>query len=193
MARYPVDDIRVMSPYGERTVTQKIEKTLTTTSQGHWGIDLGGTYATPVKAPEDGTVVNVFSSPLPNRDDNTTLDDQGWTGYGPGGVEIHGASGMYHLIAHVDPMVTLGQQVSEGDQVGVMVSHVGVAAPHVHWEARATAVDSKDTREADTVDPAIWFKLVSSGAWPGPGNAPRGRQGVPWWVWLGVLFLWSRI
>lgn len=62
----------------------------------HYGVDLVGHEGDPVAAPEDGTIVAVMA--------NAPGDDvQPWRGYGPALVMLKGASGRFHLLAHLDP------------------------------------------------------------------------------------------
>lgn len=144
MRSYPVDSVNVASGYGWRTVNGA--------RQGHWGLDLAGAAGDAVRAPEAGEVVAVWtgsgvSAPAP------------WDGYGPGGVELQGDSGAYHVLAHLEvPRVAIGDRVSEGDVVGVMPARVGASGPHTHWEVRRVAVDGPSTRQADTIDPRTWVK-----------------------------------
>lgn len=159
----------------------------------HWGVDLAGRAGAPVVAPEAMTVVDVQAGD-PDAEANTTLEASSpltairnpWQGYGPGIVLGLGASGLYHLLAHVaHPTVGIGDTVDEGAPVGELASHVGASQPHVHWELRRHAIDTPDTRGADTVDPLAW---VATGAAQPP---PRGRP-LPWWVWAGALWALSR-
>lgn len=61
----------------------------------HYGVDLAGQEGDQVRAPEDGELIAVMAN-LPGK------DVRPWTGYGPGLVVIKGASGRYHLLAHLD-------------------------------------------------------------------------------------------
>ena len=149
MARYPVDSPKIISGYGVRPTTKG--GILDPAIEGHWGLDLYGQAGTPVRAPEDMTVTAIWV------DDATPP----WVGYGPGGIEASGASGVFHLLGHLDPdhlEVSVGDQVHEGEQVGV----TSVKA-HVHWEVRHVAVDNPDTREGDTEDPQAWLQRVDPG------------------------------
>lgn len=170
MARAPVDGApNLASGYGQRSLSGRLQE--------HYGWDLAGSAGDAVRAPEAGTVVAVWV------DDATPP----WVGYGPGGVELLGASGVWHVLAHVDPsslMVDVGEMVAEGELLGRMPSHVGAAGPHVHWEVRTgRAVDSPDTRAGNTMVPGAWLAQVRAGA-PPRGGSPRGG-----WGWLLLLLI----
>ena len=93
----------------------------------HWGDDMPGIPGAPVYAPEDGVVTAVVygkgtavALPAP------------WNGYGPGVVELRGASGVWHVLAHVKPgILAPGAKVTEGEIVGTMPLAVGASGPHV--------------------------------------------------------------
>lgn len=120
----------------------------------HPGVDLAGAAGTKVYAPEDGVVVAVGNGA-----------SKPWTGYGPWIVVIKGASGVYHLLAHLSPaqaaLALVGARVSSGQLVGVTSS-----ANHVHWEIRLVATSSA---WANKVDPFVWLERtrngVSSSSW----------------------------
>ena len=171
MARYPVDSISLASGYGPRIVKGA--------AQNHYGYDLAGATGTPVVAPESMVITRVWS------DDKTPP----FVGYGPGGVEGLGDSGVYHLLAHLDPgtiSVEVGEPVDEGANVGNMS-----ALRHVHWEVRLREIDSPSTREANTLVPNWWVGAVASGwtASQGGGKVAKGGDG---WLWLVALILIAR-
>lgn len=89
----------------------------------HWAWDLSGTAnETMVYAPEDGLVMDVAKG-----------DDHPWTGFQPGIVLIHGVSGVYHVLGHLQYKqikAVKGQFIALGQPVGVM----GIG--HTHWEIR---------------------------------------------------------
>lgn len=168
MSRYPVDSITIASGYGVRIVRGA--------AQGHWGYDLAGAEGTEVKAPEAMTVTQVW------HDDVTPP----FVGYGPGGVEGLGASGVYHLLAHLEPStigVSVGDQIEEGHSLGRMPSHVGAAGPHTHWEVRKREIDSPATRENNTIVPNWWVQAARNG-WTtaSPQQPPVFRSSA--WLWL---------
>jgi murein DD-endopeptidase MepM/ murein hydrolase activator NlpD len=117
----------------------------------------------------------------------TTNDKAPFVGYGPAGVLAKGDSGIYHLLAHLDPTAwsddnrpTIGQRYDVGEQVGFPSRDV--APSHVHWEVRIKPIDSPDTRGGNTLDPLQWangFSVTKAGA-------PSG--GIPWWLVVLVLY-----
>lgn len=142
----------------------------------HWGLDIPARPTTAVVAPESMTVVEVW-----------TGDVAPFVGYGPAGVLAKGDSGVYHLLAHLDPLAwtddnrpTKGQRFDVGEQVGF--PSPTVSPSHVHWEVRIKPIDSPATRGGNTLDPRAWRNGIAT---PKVG-APSG---VPWWL---VLFgLWA--
>lgn len=145
--RYPVERVRVASGYGQ------------TRAGGvrHWGLDLAGAYGTVVYSPEAGIVLYVSKGTGTAIKLPPPLD-----GYGPGAIVIVGKSGVYHLLAHLDPAsieVRAGNLVAEGQRVATMPRKVGAAGPHTHWEVRTgKAYDNPATREANTMDPDEWVR-----------------------------------
>lgn len=94
MAIYPVKDHRVASGF------------LPPGRPNHFGLDLIGPDGSvePVGAPERGSIVAVWGVGTDGaRADNTTVTDKRFDGYGPAGVLLKGASGVFHLLAHMDP------------------------------------------------------------------------------------------
>jgi murein DD-endopeptidase MepM/ murein hydrolase activator NlpD len=120
----------------------------------HPGVDLFGPRGTEVHAPEDGVVVavaNGSSSP--------------WKGYGPWLVIIKGASGVYHLLAHLSPerasLALVGARVAAGQLVGVTSS-----ANHVHWEVRLKAIPdfaAGESNATNNLDPFAWLARSGGG------------------------------
>lgn len=137
-------------------------------SAWHWALDIANPVGADVVSPEDGVVVNRW-------DDNTTAP---FAGYGPGGVLVRGASGWFHLLAHMNASVAVGDRVSSGEVVG----HTGELprGSHCHWEVRRLPIDSPATRGANTINPIAW--LVGA-----DGATSR------WLVVLGVAWLVSRL
>lgn len=98
---------------------------------GHTGSDISfsGCYGTPVYASAAGTVVKV---------------QYGTTGYGYHIVVDHGG-GIQTLYAHCSELyVSVGQQVSQGQQIGAIGRTGNATGPHLHFEVRnnGTAVDA---------------------------------------------------
>lgn len=133
----------------------------------HWGLDIANPVGADVVAPEDGTVAYRW-------DDNKTAP---FVGYGPGGVLLKGASGLYHLLGHTNPAATVGELVQGGEVVG-HTGDLGAVASHCHWEVRVKPIDSPATRGGNTLNPIAWLK--------GDNTPPASRWG---WV-LAALMLY---
>ena len=172
MARYPIDNPDIPSAGSGRDfgVWREAQKVW------HWGMDIGGPAGANVRAPEDGVVVDVYSSPDPERSNNTSMIGNTdltrktypgianpWDGYGPGGVLLQGASGVWHLLAHTIPEVSIGDHLREGDRVGHLPSHVGAAGPHTHWEVRTQPLSTLGDRKERTTDPRKWIASAGGG------------------------------
>jgi murein DD-endopeptidase MepM/ murein hydrolase activator NlpD len=110
----------------------------------HWGVDtftIDGSRS--VVVPESGVVVASSDGTSPP-----------FVGYGPAVVLIKGASGVYHLLAHLERgsiKVSVGQLVSEGDPVGRFDADYG----HCHYEIRRKPYGPGDT---NTIDPIAWHQ-----------------------------------
>jgi len=116
----------------------------------HPGVDVLGPAGTLVQAPEGGAVVTTATGASPP-----------YVGYGPFLVVIHGDSGKYHLLAHLDPsanVVDVGERVEAGDVVGQTSS-----ANHTHWEVRTLPVPPAGmTNIENNGDPEAWLSEDSS-------------------------------
>jgi len=192
----------------------------------HFGDDVVDPHgdAAAVGAPEAGSVVIVFGKGADGgAPDNTKVpSDPRFEGYGPAGVVLKGDSGVFHLLAHLDPAAwdenagstslgpghqptidhpaavvdppTLARRYEEGEQIGAMAPHVGAAQSHTHWEVRKTAVDNPSNRALDTFDPQDWLRV------DGHTNliattlrvTASPDKGIPWWVWLVALWAISK-
>jgi len=120
----------------------------------HPGVDVAGTAGTAVMAPENGVVVAT-------GDGNSAP----FVGYGPWFAIIQGASGKFHMLAHLDPttssMATAAQVVSAGDQLGTTSS-----ANHTHWEVRDQMVpDFANGADnfSNNSDPVAWLSFARLG------------------------------
>lgn len=119
----------------------------------HAGVDLGRNE--PVLAPEAGRVVLVAEASYGGQTPRFSRP-AGWGGYGPRAVLIHGESGFFHLLAHVDDV-----RVSEGDEVaiGQQVATVSPVGRHLHWEVRRRARPPAGVAVVEIVDdPAAWLR-----------------------------------
>lgn len=158
MARYPVAVVRVSSGFREPCREPGFPGGQCAPGP-HFALDLAGSAGTAVVSPEAGRVVAARVHRDPNRKgDNTVGLGAPWEGYGPGIVVVAGASGRFHLLAHLATVgVAPGQLVAEGQTVGGMATHVGGVGSHVHWEVRDAAVDGgAGTRAQHTEDPGAW-------------------------------------
>ena len=88
----------------------------------HFGIDIAGRLGNPIFAADTGVVVYA-----------------GWNDYGYGEMIVidHG-SGWQTLYAHLSQInVTCGQEVYQGDTIGLMGSTGKSTGPHLHFEMRS--------------------------------------------------------
>jgi len=146
--RYPVDHVSVTSGYGARRDN----------NVRHWGLDLAGRAGDAVRTPEAGFVVATSWG----RGTAVALPPP-FNGYGPGVVLLRGSSGVWHLLAHLDPAhradIFKGETLPEGFQVATMPPAVGRAGPHTHWEVRGgVPYDAPDNRQHNTMDPRAWLR-----------------------------------
>ena len=96
---------------------------LTQGLHGWNGVDIAAPLNTPVLAAADGVVI--------------TAKNSGWnTGYA-NYVVIRHSNGTQTLYAHLNKAtVTIGQTVSQGEQIGLLGSTGRSTGPHVHFEVR---------------------------------------------------------
>lgn len=111
--RWPLDSIHITSPFGMRV------HPITGVRKLHDGVDFAASMATPVKAAHSGRVIS--ASPA--------------GGYGNYVVIDHGGivTGYAHLSAIV---VTVGQQVSVGQVIGLLGSTGFSTGPHLHFNVK---------------------------------------------------------
>src|SRR5258708_19611100 len=85
----------------------------------HPGIDLSGSYGTPIYATADGTVLRA-----------------GWNSGGYGNlVELDHGRGITTRYGHMSAiLVSAGEHVTRGQQVGRMGSTARSTGPHLHYE-----------------------------------------------------------
>lgn len=101
----------------------------------HSGLDFCGGAGLPIYAPADGTVI--FAGPLTVRG-NATIIDHGWGVY----------TGYWH---QSEILVEAGDEVSTGQQIGVVGGTGRATGAHLHWEVWANGVQ---------VDPMDWLNNV---------------------------------
>ncbi|MGW3206761.1 M23 family metallopeptidase [Streptomyces sp. NPDC001135] len=105
-------------------------------SGSHTGIDFHAASGTPVHAVGVGTVVST-----------------GWGGAYGNEIVIRMADGMYTQYGHLSSIgVTVGQQVTPGQQIGLSGATGNVTGPHLHFEARTTPDYGSD------VDPVAYLR-----------------------------------
>ncbi|MFF5405698.1 M23 family metallopeptidase [Streptomyces misionensis] len=105
-------------------------------SGSHTGIDFHAAGGTPVHAVGVGTVVST-----------------GWGGAYGNQIVIRMADGMYTQYGHLSSIgVTVGQQVTAGQQIGLSGATGNVTGPHLHFEARTSPDYGSD------VDPVAYLR-----------------------------------
>lgn len=87
----------------------------------HYGVDLDGRVGDPVQAANDGTVVLVREC---YASGNTVI--------------LHHGAGLYTLYFHLSAFeVKQGQQVKQGQRLGLVGRTGRVTGPHLHWSVKA--------------------------------------------------------
>jgi murein DD-endopeptidase MepM/ murein hydrolase activator NlpD len=105
-------------------------------SGSHTGIDFHAASGTAVHAVGSGTVVST-----------------GWGGAYGNQIVIRMADGMYTQYGHLSSIgVTVGQQVTPGQQIALSGATGNVTGPHLHFEARTTPDYGSD------VDPVAYLR-----------------------------------
>ncbi|MEV7755467.1 M23 family metallopeptidase [Streptomyces griseofuscus] len=105
-------------------------------SGSHTGIDFHAMTGTPVHAVGVGTVVST-----------------GWGGAYGNQIVLRMADGMYTQYGHLSSIeVTVGQQVTAGQQIGLSGATGNVTGPHLHFEARTSPDYGSD------VDPLAYLR-----------------------------------
>ena len=92
----------------------------------HEGLDIGASYGSPIRAAEDGIVVEA---------------ETGWnSGYG-NYVKVDHGDGVVTLYAHMSSLgSTPWQQVKRGELIGYVGSTGASTGPHLHFEVRLGGV-----------------------------------------------------
>ena len=122
--------------------------------QPHYGIDIANSVGTPVYAPFAGTVVGVGSNLAPGRS-------------GDRNVLIQNPDGERQYFGHLDKaLVTKGQKVTAGQQIGQMGARGNVTGPHLHFETW--------TKAGKPVDPRIYF--THHGVTPGATTTTTKKE-----------------
>lgn len=120
----------------------------------HPGLDVGGAQGAVVRAPESGVIVMVSDGSAPP-----------WEGYGPYLAVIKGASGVFHLLAHLQPgsmSLGVGSAVTAGQPIATTSN-----ANHTHWEVRKKVLPNyaaNETNFDNNLDPMQWLASARGGA-----------------------------
>ncbi|MCJ1712663.1 M23 family metallopeptidase [Curtobacterium sp. VKM Ac-2922] len=134
-------------PTDSRVVERPWEAPDSDYGAGHRGIDVGAALGTPAVAVDDGVVT--FAGSVAGR----------------GVVTIDHGSGLVSTLDSVEPSVTKGDTVSQGDAVGaVAVGHCPAVAPCLHLGAR---LDDRYVDPTPYLPAAEWPVLLPASAWPG--------------------------
>ncbi|MEU8693844.1 M23 family metallopeptidase [Streptomyces sp. NPDC048665] len=128
---------RFVAPIADSYVSTGYKASSSLWSSGsHTGIDFHAASGTPVHAVGSGTVVST-----------------GWGGAYGNQIVIRMADGMYTQYGHLSSIgVTVGQQVTPGEQIGLSGATGNVTGPHLHFEARTTPDYGSD------VDPVAYLR-----------------------------------
>lgn len=122
--------LNVTQAFGRRGTVTVGGKPITYT---HQGIDLSVPRFTPVYATMDGRVVHA-SPPTPSMKEN---DPHGGFGYFVKIEHNNAGQKIFSIYAHLSKvMVSVGQQVKRGDQIGLSGSTGMSSGPHLHYEVQ---------------------------------------------------------
>ncbi|WNI18420.1 M23 family metallopeptidase [Actinacidiphila sp. ITFR-21] len=112
-----------MEPVGDASVGTGYQASGSLWSSGsHTGVDFLVDSGTPVHAVAVGTVVSAGADGAYGND-----------------VIIKHADGKYTLYGHLtEPLVSAGQTVTEGQEIGISGATGNVTGPHLHFEVRTT-------------------------------------------------------
>jgi hypothetical protein len=126
-----------MKPVGDAAVGTGYKASGSLWSSGsHTGVDFLVNSGTPVHVVAAGTVVSA-----------------GWDGAYGNDVIVRHADGKYTLYGHLSQtLVSAGQTVTEGQQIGVSGATGNVTGPHLHFEVRTTPNYGSD------IDPVAYMR-----------------------------------
>lgn len=117
----------ITSPFGAYDIAAHM-------NGGHTGCDIGADLGTPIAAPAEGTVKDVFIDAL-----RPSAWDQWKDVFGNSVILDHGAGQVprYTLYGHMRdaPLVHEGEAVIAGEQLGVVGTTGESTGPHLHWGA----------------------------------------------------------
>lgn len=129
----------------------------------HMGVDLIGKRGTPIRAAAAGKVVHMECDRTERGYD---CSHDGSSGEWPGGcgwyVDIQHAGGIITRYCHMlrRPLVSAGDEVTAGQQIGVEGSTGHSSGPHLHFEVHVCNGDPVNTcrGSGDAVDPVAFMK-----------------------------------
>ncbi|BBA95924.1 putative secreted peptidase [Actinacidiphila reveromycinica] len=126
-----------MKPVGDAAIGTGYKASGSLWSSGsHTGVDFLVGSGTPVHVVAAGTVVSA-----------------GWDGAYGNDVIVHHADGRYTLYGHLSKtLVSAGQTVTEGQEIGVSGATGNVTGPHLHFEVRTTPSYGSD------IDPVAYMR-----------------------------------
>ncbi len=142
---------------------------------GHDGVDLSTRRGTPIKAAAAGTVVHMEcdnqSAPWYscNRDGSPNTPGCGWY------LDIRHAGGVITRYCHMlrRPLVSAGDKVAAGQQIGVVGTSGHSSGPHLHFEVHLRG----DRSSSGAVDPVRFMR--GKGASLGEGKGKEVSVGRP--------------
>lgn len=158
------DDYRITSPYGYRT------HPIYGGQHFHSGIDLAKGHRTPIKAFTSGHVIYAGFG----------RKGTGFGGYG-NVVFIRDKYGKGHLYAHLSEVsVRKGQQVSEGEKIGLQGNTGLSTGSHLHYEVRNKAESHipygwRVNKEKHTFNPGDYLKSIEKEILVLPSYATKWR------------------
>jgi murein DD-endopeptidase MepM/ murein hydrolase activator NlpD len=126
-----------MKPVGDAPIGTGYKASGSLWSSGsHTGVDFLVGTGTPVHVVASGTVVSAGSDGAYGND-----------------VIVHHADGRYTLYGHLSQtLVSAGQTVTEGQQIGISGATGNVTGPHLHFEVRTTPSYGSD------IDPVAYMR-----------------------------------
>lgn len=183
LRRAPVDTVRV-TPRGGYAFDRGDVR--------HFAWDLGGKAGTPVYAPEDMEVIQWAAG-------EAQAAARRLKGYEPAVILARGASGVIHVLGHLDGWAWSGSKkhmlpwIGRKYKAGELVGEISKLR-HVHWELRTIDYPpTGDARGRYTMDPARWLAgddpPPSSRPAPTPDPAATSGSGALILLLVAVLIL----
>lgn len=126
---------------------------------GHWGLDYGVPFGTPVSA-GDGGVISFAGVVVGNR--SVTVDHGG------------GVKSSYSYLSRID--VGVGEHLSRGDSIGLSGIAHGADALHFSIRVAGSYVDPNRLLTCSLMHPAAGLRLVPTSREPKRSAYPVGRE-----------------